>query len=202
MSINNDTYQYLSTVENERRKKAKEATIVRKLEKTTKDNDKYALGYAVLENSDGGNKRKRSSYEDDNTEDDSDNGAMSATYRIENKIPVVCPSDVTSSSKSSKRRASPPKQSRILSLQEVKAMYPNLTLHDEEDDDQDIIAPIKRKVSSLRLISLFAVYKNSNKQPLNKSRRPKQLRKQRHLPIALLDHGHPHPMVWLAYSQI
>ena len=122
----------------------------RKIEKSDKADQKYALGYAVLESSDGCKKQKRSSCVDSDTGDESDSGCISAAYRLENKVPVDHQSDLTSSSAaaSKKRKASPPKQSRILSQQELKSMYPNLSLKsDEEEEEEEDVKLIQRKVS-------------------------------------------------------
>lgn len=124
----------------------------RKMEKSDKADQKYALGYAVLESSDGCKKQKRSSCVDSDTGDESDSGCISAAYRLENKVPVEHQSDLTSSSSSAaaskKRKASPPKQSRILSQQELKSMYPNLSLKsDEEEEEEEDVKLIQRKVS-------------------------------------------------------
>lgn len=142
----------------------KEARVLKKVEKLGKADEKYALGYSILESSDGGKKQKRDSCVDSDTGDESDSGCMSAAYRMENKIPVEQQSDLSSSSTSvsatasKKRKASPPKQSRILSQQEMKSMYPNLSLrNDEEDEDEEEdVKVIQRKVSTVKAHSFIA----------------------------------------------
>lgn len=132
-------------------KKAKETALLKKMEKADKADEKYALGYSVLDKSDGDKKRKLNFHVDSDTGDESDSGGMSAAYRMENKVPVEHQSDLPSSSSSQsskKRKASPPKQSRILSQQEIKSMYPNTSLQNEEDDDEEDVKVIQRKVST------------------------------------------------------
>lgn len=130
---------YHFIVENERKKKAKETTAAKKIEKATKADLKYSHGYAVLESSEDGVKQKRNGASDNDTENDSDDC-----------IPEGHQSETTSSSSllipsvtaSKKRKASPPKQSRILSQEEMKNMYPHLCLVDE--DGQDETSPEKK----------------------------------------------------------
>lgn len=129
---------------------------MKKMEKAGKADEKYALGFSILESSDVGKKKKRSSSVDSDTGDESDGGCMSAAYRLENKIPVEQQSDRSSSSASAtatvskKRKASPPKQSRILSKQEVKSMYPNLSLKSDEEDEEEDVKLVQRKVSTVK----------------------------------------------------
>lgn len=126
------------------------------MEKAGKADQKYALGYSILEGSDVGKKKKRSSSVDSDTSDESDGGCMSAAYRLENKIPVEQQSDRSSSSASAsataskKRKASPPKQSRILSQKEVDSMYPNLSLKSDDEDGEEDAKLVQRKVSTIK----------------------------------------------------
>ena len=120
----------------------------------------------MLDKSEAGVKRKRSIDADDDTDNDSDDVVMSAAYSRENKVPEVLPSETSSSSSSSssipsstfskKRKASSPKQSRILSQEEMREMYPNLCLNDEEPQDET--SPEKkvcrRTLCALRLLCL------------------------------------------------
>ena len=94
--------------------------LLKKMDKASKADEKYALGNSVIDSIDCGRKRKRS-LADSDTGDESDSECMSAAYRMENKVPVEHQSDLSTSSSSlsaaasKKRKASPPKQSRILS---------------------------------------------------------------------------------------
>ena len=159
---------YLALAESDRKKKAKDTAAVKKVEKATKADQKYSHGYSVLDKSEAGVKRKRSIDADDDTDNDSDDVVMSAAYRRENKVPEVLPSETSSSSSSSsipsstfskKRKASPPKQSRILSQEEMREMYPNLCLNDEEPQDET--SPEKkvcrRTLRALRLLCLSTI---------------------------------------------
>lgn len=127
-------------------------TLLKKIDKASKADEKYALGNSVIDRSDAGKKWKRSSSADSDTGDESGSECMSAAYRMENKVPVEHQSDLSTSSSSlsaaasKKRKASPPKQSRILSQQEIKAMYPNLSLKSEDDDEVEDDVVIQRKV--------------------------------------------------------
>ena len=126
------------------------------MEKADKADEKYALGYSVIDSSDGNKKRKLSFNVDSDTGDESDSGGMSAAYRLENKIPVEHQSDLPSSTSSQSantskmRKASPPKQLRILSQQEIKSMYPNLSLKSDEEDEDEDVKVIQRKVSTVK----------------------------------------------------
>ena len=120
--------------------------LLKKMDKASKADEKYALGNSVIDSIDCGRKRKRS-LADSDTGDESDSECMSAAYRMENKVPVERTSSSSlSAAASKKRKASPPKQSRISSQQEIKAMYPNLSLNgeDEDEDEDDIV--IQKKV--------------------------------------------------------
>ena len=146
-------------------KKAKDTAAVKKFEMATKADQKYSHGYSVLDKSEAGVKRKRSIDADDDTDNGSDDVVMSAAYSRENKVPEVLPSETSSFSSSSsssipsstfskKRKASSPKQSRILSQEEMREMYPNLCLIDEEPQDET--SPEKkvcrRTLRTLRLL--------------------------------------------------
>ena len=133
--------QQFIPVENDRKKKAREAIVAKKMEKAIGADEKYSLGMKVLGKSDDGKKRLRDYITGDGSSDESNDGALSAAYRKENKIPVDLSTEVSVSSSSSttvsasskRRKASPPKQSHIMSKEEIKKMYPNMCLDDEED---------------------------------------------------------------------
>ena len=120
------------------------------MEKERRADEKYSHGMKVLGKSDDGKKRSRDYFSDDESSDESDDEVLSVAYRKENKIPEDIPSEVSvvsSSSASSKRRkASPPKQSHIMSKEEIKKMYPNMCL-DDEDDCLDVDSTYPEKVS-------------------------------------------------------
>ena len=113
--------------------------MIKKLNKERKAAVKSEFGYDVINASDQGVKRKRTSNEsgsDDEDECDQDieiNRDSSAAYRKENKVPVPYPA--TSSRK--RVRASPPKRGHIMSSREVKEKYPDIDLCDNSDDDDD-----------------------------------------------------------------
>jgi hypothetical protein len=136
-----------------------EAKVAKKMEKATRADEKYSLGMKVLGESDVGKKRSRDIISDNGSSDESDDGVSSAAYRKENKIPVDIPTEASVSSSSStaasasskRRKASPPKQSHIMSKEEIKAIYPNLCLDDEDDClDLDSTSP-EKKVSRLTI---------------------------------------------------
>ena len=62
--------------------------LLKKMDKASKAEEKYALGISVIDSSDCGRKRKRSSLADNDTGDESGSECMSAVYRMENKVPV------------------------------------------------------------------------------------------------------------------
>ena len=109
--------------------------------------------------SEGGNERNRTRSADTEGDSDSDHTLTSAAHRKENKIPVdrfpATPS-ASSSTTARKRKAFPPKQSRILSQEEMKAMYHTMSLDDEENNDDDDVTLIKPKVRTLLIHILFS----------------------------------------------
>ena len=136
---------------------------MKKIAKETKADQKCALGYSVINLSEGGNERKRSHSADNEGDSDSDPTLTLAVYRKENKIPVdrfPATSSSSSSTIAKKRKASPPKQSRILSQEEMISIYPTMTFGDEENNGDDDVTPIQPKVrTSLthRLICLVSL---------------------------------------------
>ena len=119
-----------------------------------------ALVFSVINLSEGGNERKRSHSTDTEEDSDSDPTLTSAVYRKENKIPVdrfPATSTASSSATARKRKASPPKQSRILSKEEMKSMYPTMSFDDDWDKEDDDVTPIKPKVRNLLTHRLFCL---------------------------------------------
>lgn len=118
--------------------------------------EKCSFGFSVLADSNNGTKREMKCHAADDTGDEDDMADLSAAFKKENEVPVECPdeghtsSSTSSSATSKKRKASPPKQSRVLSKEEIKAMYPNLCLDDEEDSNYEHEKPVQKKVRPLR----------------------------------------------------
>ena len=113
--------------------------MIKKIDKERKAAAKSEFGYDIINASDQGVKRKKTSYESGSDDEDECernievNRESTAAYRRENKVPVPHPATM-----SRKRvRARPPKRGHILSSREVRGKYPDIDLRDNSDDDSE-----------------------------------------------------------------
>ena len=111
--------------------------MIKKIDKERKAAAKSEFGYDIINASDQGVKRKKTSNESGSDDEDECernievNRESTAAYRRENKVPVPHPATM-----SRKRvRASPPKRGHIMSSREVREKYPDIDLRDNSDDD-------------------------------------------------------------------
>lgn len=111
--------------------------MIKKIDKERKAAAKSEFGYDIINASDQGVKRKKTSNESGSDDEDECernievNRESTAAYRRENKVPVPHPATM------SRKRviASPPKRGHIMSSREVREKYPDIDLRDNSDDD-------------------------------------------------------------------
>ena len=113
---------------------------------------KRIFGNAVIAASDNCTKWKSDDDEDDVIDISNSRSHLSAAHHLENKTPVEADTAPTK-----KRRSTPPKQGRLLSVDQVREMYPGFdhSDSDEDDFDDDVSVAQAEKVSEIYMFRLI-----------------------------------------------
>jgi hypothetical protein len=114
------------------KRRKKERSLLKKLEKERKASEKSEFGLAVIDSSERGSKSRRDaavSDDEDDIDSSEDDIGQSAAYKKENKVAVPVPLS------RKKSRASAPVKGHVLSAEEIREQYPDIDLCKSDDDD-------------------------------------------------------------------